>query len=181
MGWSAVCDCGISWTYSLSIWENPALFENRIKPRVYVRRITRCTTCMYVRKSSLLLAGTGVRKISSVACGFNHIQINFSDNPKNLISSINEVYVFRNKISLLRYLIEKYTNFIYNRLLCCNHACSSCVNPVLKRNLFSRTQHSAAGDARTRKPSTLESSTLQLSRCAPRRRCTESPEPTLLA
>ena len=47
--------------------ESPAQFENRIKPRVYVRRITRST--MY-KKSSILLARTGVREIISVACGF---------------------------------------------------------------------------------------------------------------
>ena len=40
--------------------ESPAQFENRIKPRMYVRRIT------HVRKSSILLDGTGLRKISSV-------------------------------------------------------------------------------------------------------------------
>ena len=31
----------------------------------------------YVRKSSILSAGTGVRKISSVACGFSPIKIHF--------------------------------------------------------------------------------------------------------
>ena len=48
----------------------------------------------YVPKSSILLAGTGVWKIGSVACGFSSIKIDFSDYPKSLISSINEVYVF---------------------------------------------------------------------------------------
>ena len=47
-----------------------------------------------------LLAGTGVRKISSEACGFSAIKINFSDYQKSLISEINEVYVFFNKIWL---------------------------------------------------------------------------------
>ena len=56
------------------------------------RRITRST--MY-EKNSILLAGTGVRKISSVACGFNSIKIHFSDYPKSLNSRINEVYIFQ--------------------------------------------------------------------------------------
>ena len=56
----------------------------------------------YVLKSSILLAGTGVWKISSVACGFSSIKIDYSDYPKSLISRINEVHVFFffNKISL---------------------------------------------------------------------------------
>ena len=44
----------------------------------------------YVRKSSILLAGKGVRKISSVACGFSPIKIHFSDYLKSLISRIND-------------------------------------------------------------------------------------------
>ena len=47
----------------------------RIKPGMYVRRIT-CSN-MYVRKDTTLLAGTGVRKIGSVACGFRPIKIHF--------------------------------------------------------------------------------------------------------
>ena len=61
------------------------------------RRITRST--MY-QKSSILLAGTGVWKISSVACGLSSTIIDYSDHPKSLISRINEVYVVFNKISL---------------------------------------------------------------------------------
>ena len=64
--------------------------------RVYVRSIT----CSTIRKSSNLLAGTGIWKISSVACGFSSINIDHSNYPKSLISRINEVYVFFNKISL---------------------------------------------------------------------------------
>ena len=64
---------------------------------VYVRSITR--NSLY-QKSSILLAGTGVWKISSVASGFTSIKIDFNDYPKSLISRINEVYVFFNKISL---------------------------------------------------------------------------------
>ena len=54
----------------------------------------------HVQKSSILLARTGVRKITSVACGFNSIKIPFSDYPKSLISRMNEVYVFFNNIWL---------------------------------------------------------------------------------
>ena len=36
----------------------------------------------YVPKSSILLAGTGVWKISSVTCGFSSIKIDYSDYPK---------------------------------------------------------------------------------------------------
>ena len=66
------------------------------KVSVNVRRIMQST--MY--ETTPFLAGTGVRKISSVACGFNTIKIHFSDYPKSPISRINEVYVFFNKISL---------------------------------------------------------------------------------
>ena len=59
--------------------ESPAQFENIIKLSVYVKRVTRSS--MYARK------------ISSVACGFSHIKIYFSDYPKSLISRINEVNV----------------------------------------------------------------------------------------
>ena len=54
--------------------------------RVYVRNITRS-----IPKSSILLAGTGVWKISSVACGFSSIKIDYSDYIKSIISRINEV------------------------------------------------------------------------------------------
>ena len=65
--------------------------------QVYIRSITHST--MY-QKSSILLAGTGVWKISSVACGFSSIKLDYYDYQKSLISRINEVYVFFNKISL---------------------------------------------------------------------------------
>ena len=68
------------------IRESPPQSENRIMARVYVRSITRST--MY-QKSSILLAGTSVRKISSVACGFSSIKIDSNDYPKSLISRIN--------------------------------------------------------------------------------------------
>ena len=63
-------------------------------------------------KSSILLAGTGVWTISSVACRFSCIKIHYSDYPKSLISRINEVYVFSFKY---RYsmIFWKNINFIY--------------------------------------------------------------------
>ena len=42
-------------------------------------------------------------EISSVACGFSSIKLDYSDYPKSLIGRINDVYVFVfffNKISL---------------------------------------------------------------------------------
>ena len=42
-------------------------------------------------RSSILLAGIDVWKISSVACGFSSIKIHY---PKSLISRINEVWFF---------------------------------------------------------------------------------------
>ena len=59
-------------------------------------RVVLCT------KKSSLLAGTCIRKISSVACGFSPIKIHFSDCMKSLVSRIDELYVFFNK-----YFIEK--------------------------------------------------------------------------
>ena len=41
-------------------------------------------TTYYVRKISILLPGTGVRKISSVACGFRPIKIHFTITQKVL-------------------------------------------------------------------------------------------------
>ena len=64
--------------------------------RVYIRSIT---GSKYVPKSSILLTGTGVWKVSSVACGFSSIKIEYSDYPKSLIGRINEVFVFSDKIS----------------------------------------------------------------------------------
>ena len=39
-------------------------------------------------KSCILLTGTGVRRMSSVTCGFSSIKIHYS------VNRINEVYVF---------------------------------------------------------------------------------------
>ena len=48
-------------------------------------------------KSSILLAGTGLWKISSVALGFSSIE---TDYKSDYLKSLNEVYVFFNKTSL---------------------------------------------------------------------------------
>ena len=53
-------------------------------------------------KNSILIAGCGVMKFSSVVCRFSPIKIHFSDYPKSLISKTNEVDVFFNKISLYK-------------------------------------------------------------------------------
>ena len=73
------------------IRERPPRFENQIMARVYVRSISRTCTKKF---HFVTLAGTGVCKSSSVACGFSSIKIDYSDYPKSLISRINEVYVF---------------------------------------------------------------------------------------
>ena len=80
-------------------------------------------------KSSILLAGTCERKISSVACGLFLVKIHFSDYLKNLIIKIHEDYLYFNKISLRQYFIENNINFIYNCLCCCNQTCY-CVGMV---------------------------------------------------
>ena len=72
-----------------------------------------------------MLAGTDVLEISSVACGFSSIKIDYSDYPKCLISRINEVYVFFNSDILLK----KKHKLNLRRLFCCNHTCY-CVNMV---------------------------------------------------
>ena len=69
------------------------------------------------------LAGTDAWKLSSVACGFSSIKIDYSDCPKSLISR---------KICFMHFSILKIIiNFIYNgyRSFCCNHTCY-CVNMV---------------------------------------------------
>ena len=74
----------------------------------------------YVPKSSILLAGTGVWKISSVACGFSSIKIHYSEYLKSFISRINEVYVFSIKYCYSDILLKKHF-FHLSRLFCCNH------------------------------------------------------------
>ena len=88
----------------------------------------------YVPKSSILLAGTGVWKISSVTCGFSSIKIDYSDYPKRLISRINEVYVFFfNKIPLY---CKKHKLHL-SRLFCCTTNIIAPANAVC----FSRLLH----------------------------------------
>ena len=70
-------------------------------------------------KSTILLVGTGVWKISSVAYGSISIKSDYSDHQKSLISRIVEVYVFFNT-NLLK---KTHINFIYNRFFCCNYTC----------------------------------------------------------
>ena len=69
--------------------KSPAHIKNRIKPRVYVRHITRSK--MYNKR--LDFVGTSVRKISSVASGFSPIKIHFSDYLKSLINRIDEAAI----------------------------------------------------------------------------------------
>ena len=59
---------------------------------MYVSRFARS---YYVWKSSILLALTGVKKISSVARGFSSFKIQFSDLPKSLISRIIKFMFFQ--------------------------------------------------------------------------------------
>ena len=54
----------------------------------------------YERKKLHFVSRNWCKKISSVACGFSPINIHFSDYQKSLISRINEVFVFFNKILL---------------------------------------------------------------------------------
>ena len=72
--------------------------NSRIMARVYVRSTRRSNR---YQKALFLLAGTSVWKISSVACGFISIKINYCDYPKSLISRINEVYVFYININFI--------------------------------------------------------------------------------
>ena len=56
--------------------------------------------CSTMHEKAVLLARKSVRKICFLACEFSPSEIRLSDYPKSLISRINEVYVFFNKISL---------------------------------------------------------------------------------
>ena len=49
---------------------------------------------MYVKTSFILLAVTGVRKNSTVACGFIPVKIHYFDYPKRFINRINGDYDF---------------------------------------------------------------------------------------
>ena len=70
-----------------------------------------------------LLAGTGVWKIRSVACGFSSIKIDYSDYPKSLISEISDVYVFgikyRNSdIFICDILLKKKQHINFIKVVC---------------------------------------------------------------
>ena len=65
--------------------------------------------------AQVYVAGTGVWKISSVACGSSSIKIDYSDYLKSLISRINDVYVFfPNKILFQRLSCVDYMSNINN-------------------------------------------------------------------
>ena len=109
------------------IWQYLYHSENSVtirESRKGALRVVLCTKKLHFVSRNLRV------EISSVACGFSSTKIDYSDYPKSLISRINEVYVFFNKISLQRYFIEKKINFTChsNRLFCCNH--TYCVNIV---------------------------------------------------
>ena len=59
--------------------------------------------------------------ISSVACRFSYIKIDYSDYPKSFISRINEIYIFFSK--KYRYSIFFLTAFIVE---CCNRLLLQC-------------------------------------------------------
>ena len=60
----------------------------------------------YVPKSSILLVGTGIWKISSVACGFSSVKSDYSDYPKSLISGKKTFMFFSIK--------NRYSNILFN-------------------------------------------------------------------
>ena len=82
----------------------------------------------YEPKSSILLAGTGVWKISSVAWAFSSIKIDYSDYPKSLISRINDIHGFfsikyRNSDILLKTHKHNLTAcLLQSNLLLCEHS-----------------------------------------------------------
>ena len=88
-----------------------------------------CKEHYYVQKSSILLAGTGLWKISSVACAFSSIKNDYFDYPKSLSSRIKDIYVFFSIKYCYMYsdILLKKTSF--KRKFCCIHTCY-CVNMV---------------------------------------------------
>ena len=86
-------------------------------------KLGNCSTTLYVPNSPILLAGTDVSKISTVAYGFSSIKIDIL-----IISRINDVYVFSIKYRYSDIFVKK-NLFIYNRLFCCNNTCY-CVEMV---------------------------------------------------
>ena len=67
-------------------------------------------------------------EISSVACGFSSIKIDYSDYLKSLISRKNEVNVFSTKYHYYNILLKKHKLHL-SCLFCCNLTCY-CVNMV---------------------------------------------------
>ena len=61
----------------------------------------------YLCKSSTLLARTGQRKTSIVACGSSPIKIHYFDYPKCFNNRINEVYVFSIEYHFSDILLKK--------------------------------------------------------------------------
>ena len=79
-----------------------------------------CKAQYYVWKDCILLAGTGVRKISSVAWVFSSIKINYS------VNRIHEVYAFSITYRFSDILLKKKTPkqqlnlmYIYHLMECC--------------------------------------------------------------
>ena len=68
-------------------------------------------------------------KLSSVACGFSPVKIDYSDYPKSFISRINEVYFFFHKISIASSFFKTFIVECCNRLFHCNQTCY-CVGMV---------------------------------------------------
>ena len=97
----------------------------------------------YVPNSSILFAGNGVVKISSVACGFSPVKIDYSDYPKSFISRINEDYFFSIKYRYSIFFYEVYCGMLQpfvslqsNLLLCWHGFCD--VNVTLSKSMKSR-------------------------------------------
>ena len=89
--------------------------------RVYVRSITHST--MYQKLH--FVSQNWHMEISSVACGFSSIKIDYSDYSKSLISRINEDYVFSIKYRYSDILFKKH-KLPLSCLFCCNHTCYMC-------------------------------------------------------
>ena len=75
------------------------------------------------QKNSILLAGTGVWKNSSVACGFSSIKRDYSGYPKSLTSRKHKLHRYSD------ILLKKKYKLHLSHLFCCNHTCY-CVNMV---------------------------------------------------
>ena len=122
------------------IRESLPQFENRIMARCMQGALR---VVLYTKKLHFV-SRNWLWKISSVACGFSSIKIDFSDCPKSLISRINEVYgVFFNKNIAIFKKTKKHALHL-SRLFCCNHTCY-CVKMVpmtsASRNITSASRY----------------------------------------